>query len=345
VPAEVDAAYQGQCPRGRSHVLHILHLGSRWRLFCTKGCSEGDILKAIGRPPDVLRYRPPAEPRQPTEREFEYLAPDGSLLFAVVRKLKVPASAPARERFRVKGNPRKGVVYRLEEMQRAPIEEPVFWVEGEKDVETLRDLGVVAVTTSLGAHSYDAKQAWYFRGRTVVILPDNDPDGQSYADRVANSLRGVAAKVDIVRLPGLPPKGDVSDWLANGGKVDDLLKAAKVPDFFKPVRAAPLPPKADRTKTLLGTVEAAILAALHAAEHKGLTTDALPMRVAGLAGEEVWNARAREPIVRYPGVPRAELAKARAGISRALGSLARRGLIEKTGRWVRLAQSAPSRHA
>jgi hypothetical protein len=69
------------------------------------------------------------------------------------------------------------------------------------------------------------------------------------------------------------------------------------------------------------------------------------MLIAGLPGEEAWNSRAKEPIIRYRDVPRAGLAKARAGISRALGSLARRGLIEKTGRWVRLARSAPSRRA
>jgi hypothetical protein len=356
-PIEVDAAYSGVCPRGGSHTLYTLHIGSRWRLFCSKGCTEGDILKAIGRPRDVLRYRPPAEPRQPTERRFEYVSRDGAPLFEVVRKLDVPSSARGKERFSIKlpdgrrlkpgGYPDavKGVVYRLGELLRASIEETVFWTEEEKDVEALRDLGLVAVTTSCGAHSYKPSVAHHFRGRRIVHLPDNDPDGQSYADRVANSLRGVAAKFDIVKLPDLPPKGDVSDWLANGGKVEDLLKAAEVPDFFKPVRAMPPPPKAARAEMPLGTVEAAILAAIAAAEHKSLTTDALPMLVAGLPGEEAWNARAREPIVRYPGVPKAELAKARAGISRALGSLARRGLIEKTGRWVRLARSAPSRHA
>jgi 5S rRNA maturation endonuclease (ribonuclease M5) len=349
--AEVDTAYQGQCPRGRSHVLHILHLGGRWRLFCTKGCSEGDILKAIGRPPDLLRHRPPAEPRPLKELVFDYPT------FAMVRRLDVPDDAAGKHRYYVRLDGRrlkpqevpswcKGVVYRLAELQRASIDEPVFWCEGERDVEALRRHGLTAVTTSCGAHNFEpSKATTHFRGRWVVILPDNDEPGRMYAERVANSLRGVAAKVHLVALPDLPPKGDVSWWLANGGKVEDLLKAARVPDFFKPVKAAPPPPKADRTKALLGTVEAAILAALHDAEHKSLTTDALPMLIAGLPGEEAWNSRAKEPIIRYRDVPRAGLAKARAGISRALGSLARRGLIEKTGRWVRLARSAPSRRA
>ncbi|HEY1243252.1 MAG TPA: toprim domain-containing protein [Hyphomicrobiaceae bacterium] len=358
---EVDTAYQGQCPRGRSHALHILHVGGRWRLFCTKGCSEGDILKAIGRPPDVLRYRPPAEPKPPKERSFEYLAHDGSRLFEVVRKLDVPADAPGNERFYIKlpdgrrlkpgnaGYPDwvKGLLYRRAELLRASIDEPVFWCEGEKDAEALRDLGLVAVTTSCGAHSFNPGKLDIsdFRDRRIVLVPDNDEPGRMYADRVAGWLRKAGAKVDVITLPGLPLKGDVSDWLANGGKRDDLLQAARVPDFFRPTRAAPPPRNADPTKTLLGSMEKAILAAIHSAEHRSLTTDALPMLVAGLTGEQAWNARAREPIIRYREVPKAELAKARAGISRALGSLMRRGLVEKTGRWVRLARSAPSRRA
>ena len=31
------------------------------------------------------------------------------------------------------------------------------------------------------------------------------------------TLQGIAASVRIVELPGLPAKGDVSDWMAAGG--------------------------------------------------------------------------------------------------------------------------------
>ena len=291
----------------------------------------------------MLRYRQPAEPRTPKERVFEYPAAEGQRAFRVVRKLDVPADRPGKERFYVVVDGKrvktalvpewcKGVVYRLDELQRALIDEPLFWCEGEKDVEALRDGGFSAVTTSYGAHHYKPAVARHFTGRWVVILPDNDDVGRHCADRVAASLRGVAAKVEVIRLPGLGHKGDVSDWLANGGKV-------KVPDFFKPTRGAARPADAENGKAAeLGTIEAAILAAIDRAEHRSLTTDRLPMLIAGLAGEEAWNARAHEPIIRYRDVPKAELAKARAGISRALGSLLRRGLIAKSGRRVRRAQ-------
>lgn len=331
---DLKNAWRLECPRGRGHELFVFH-DHKWRLLCTKGCREGDIFRAFGLPPDVLRYRPPAEPRPPAAQRYAYVDAEGNVIFEVVRRLGVEKG---KRRFDVKGRARKGIVYRLAELQRAPVDEPVFWVEGEKDVETLRAHGLVAVTTSLGAYSYEPRVAAHFRGRTVVILPDNDEPGRMYGDKVAASLRGVAAKVEIVRLPGLPHKGDVSWWLEHGGKVDDLLQAARVPSFFKPVKGAPpAPAKAKRPEP--GSVEAAILAAIDAAEHRSVTTDALPLLVARLPGEAAWNARAREPIIRYRDVPKAELAKARAGISRALRSLVRRGLIAKAGRRVRRARA------
>src|SRR5262249_25566785 len=56
----------------------------------------------------------------------------------------------------------------------------------------------------------------------VVILPDNDDKGRAHAEDVARRLTGVARRVRIVALPGLPDKGDISDWLAAGHRSDEL---------------------------------------------------------------------------------------------------------------------------
>jgi hypothetical protein len=295
------------------------------------------VLRAFGLPPDALKA--PREPRaaRPGDIRYPYLSAKGQLLFEVVRRPQVPRGP---KRFLVKSHAtsaQKGYVYRLPELLAAPVDETVFWVEGEKDVETLRARGLVAVTTALGAYSFDSAVAHHFRGRRVVILPDNDQPGRMYARSVAAALQGVAASVYTVELPGLAEKGDVSDWLAHGGRFEDLLKAAQVPAFFRPARAAPAPASAPSAASPLGRLEMALLEALRRAEHGSLRTDALPMLVAGLAGQEGWNARGKEPITRYPHVDRRELAKARASISRALRGLLRRGLAARTGaRYVRL---------
>ena len=56
----------------------------------------------------------------------------------------------------------------------------------------------------------------------VVILPDNDEPGEQHCKAVAKSLMHVAASVKVLRLPGLPRKGDAYDWVQAGGTAEQL---------------------------------------------------------------------------------------------------------------------------
>jgi DNA primase len=60
------------------------------------------------------------------------------------------------------------------------------------------------------------------RSAHVTILPDNDEPGGKHAVLIAKALLPVVASVKVVLLPELPPKGDVSDWLAAGHTRADL---------------------------------------------------------------------------------------------------------------------------
>jgi hypothetical protein len=73
-------------------------------------------------------------------------------------------------------------------------------------------------------------------GRRVVVLPDNDAPGKKHAEQVAASLQGLAVEVRVLELPNLPAKGDVSDWLANGGSRELLLELAAVRRSGRPRR-------------------------------------------------------------------------------------------------------------
>ncbi len=122
--------------------------------------------------------------------------------------------------------------------------ETIYIPEGEKDVDNLVQLGLVATTNSGGAGKWETRFADYLAGVEVVILPDNDESGRKHADQVARSLKGKAKSIKVVELPGLPDKGDVSDWLAKGGTKEELLRlVANVPalqeqqskELFEPV--------------------------------------------------------------------------------------------------------------
>ena len=78
----------------------------------------------------------------------------------------------------------------------------------------------------MGAGKWRDHYADALKGRTCIIIPDNDQAGREHAQQVAQSLQGKAASVKVVELPGLPEKGDVSDFLAAGGTVDQLDELA-----------------------------------------------------------------------------------------------------------------------
>jgi hypothetical protein len=115
------------------------------------------------------------------------------------------------------------VLYRLPELLAADKAFPVFICEGEKDVENLRKLGVIATCNPQGALKWRPEYSEFLRGFKCVILPDNDEPGERHGEMVANSLQGIAAEVSRLRLPNLPKKGDVSDWIAQGNTREDLF--------------------------------------------------------------------------------------------------------------------------
>jgi hypothetical protein len=113
------------------------------------------------------------------------------------------------------------VLFRLPELIEAlALKRRVFIVEGEKDVLTLQRHGIPATCNPGGAGKWRAEFAVHLVGADVVIVPDNDAPGREHAEAIARSLTGKAAHIRVVDLPGLPDKGDVSDWFAAGGTVE-----------------------------------------------------------------------------------------------------------------------------
>ena len=117
------------------------------------------------------------------------------------------------------------VPYRLPELLAHP-DSAVFVPEGEKDVDRLRELGLIATCNPGGAEKWRRDFAAFFQGRSVVILPDNDDAGRAHSRQVFENLVPVAADIRVVELPDLPHKGDVSDWLNAGGMREELERLA-----------------------------------------------------------------------------------------------------------------------
>src|SRR5438270_3739261 len=156
-------------------------------------------------------------PKGPVIATYQYVAPDGKLLFEKQRH--EPKSFTQRApngsggwKYSLEGV--RKVLYRLPEVMAAQV---VFIAEGEKDVEALRALELevgykVAATCNFdGAGKWKDEYSPYFAGKRVVIFPDNDEPGRLHAQTVATSALKFSESVKVVELPGLPEKGDVAD--------------------------------------------------------------------------------------------------------------------------------------
>ncbi|HJR06626.1 MAG TPA: AAA family ATPase [Pyrinomonadaceae bacterium] len=129
------------------------------------------------------------------------------------------------------------VLYRLPELLASDSSTTVFICEGEKDADALSEHGLLATTNSGGAGKWQDEYNETLNNRHVVILPDNDEAGREHAVKTANLLKTVAASVRLVELPGLPEKGDVSDWLNNGGTVkhlQEIVSSTPILEAMKP---------------------------------------------------------------------------------------------------------------
>lgn len=243
-------------------------------LRCFAGCDAGAIVGAVGL--KLSDLFPPKEPKTSVEfhhgpspyrparpvlvKTYDYVDENGVLLSQTCRF--EPGEDGQRKSFKQRRPDGNGgwiykraldgvrlVPYRLPEIIEAVAAERTIHVaEGEKDVDALWALGMPATTNPMGALKWRTEFCEHLRGASsVVIFPDNDEKGEQHAQMVAESLHAVGVPVRICRLPNLPPKGDVSDWLAQGGTPDELHRlmdaAPSFPDA-EPVLdddGAPLP--------------------------------------------------------------------------------------------------------
>ncbi len=154
---------------------------------------------------------------------YDYTDSQGNLIFQTVRYEP--------KDFRQRRPDGKGEwVYNLQGVNTVPyrlqtVIEPsdVLIVEGEKDVETLRGLGFVATCNPMGAGKWKPVYNPYFTEKNIVILPDNDDAGRKHALSIARNLRGIVKSLKVIELPGLPEKGDITDWIGLTHSKQELL--------------------------------------------------------------------------------------------------------------------------
>ena len=115
---------------------------------------------------------------------------------------------------------------------------PVLIVEGEKDADNLRALGLVATCAAQGAGKWLDKYRYseHFKGaRCVLVIADNDPaldenghphyKGQHHAVMVRESLAKVGVEAHVAYVESGKDASDWIDALRTEGVSDDAIKA------------------------------------------------------------------------------------------------------------------------
>lgn len=258
--SESDGSWMVVCPAHEDNnpSLHVTEDQSgKLLLNCFKGCKAPAICYSVGLTiselfPDHGQSRSSGSSSRKKSKtrerlngkkkvaEFDYRDADGVAIYQTVR---FEDEATGEKTFVQRRPNGKGgwipnlrgidvVLYRLPELIAGDKSQPVFILEGEKKVEALRNWGLIATCNTGGAGKWKKEYAKFFRNRDVYILPDDDPTdpktgvnpGLDHARKIISTLTDIAKSVRILTLPDLPPKGDVIDWIANGGNLPKLME-------------------------------------------------------------------------------------------------------------------------
>lgn len=234
------AGWAAKCPAHDDHRASLsIGEGEDGRLLlkCFAGCEFDAILKAAGVEP--TRHNGADHSKAHIVATYDYHDATGKLVFQVARY----APKNFRQR-RPDGN--GDWIWNMHGIERVPYRLPallnaneIYITEGEKDADRLAKLGLAATTNPGGAGKWPDNFARWFDGRHAIVLPDNDQPGRDHAQDVARKLKGHAASIRIIELPGLPPRGDVTDWLAAGGTILELEDLAQATPAWTPEQAGP----------------------------------------------------------------------------------------------------------
>lgn len=172
---------------------------------------------------------------------YEYKDADGKAIY--IKERLEPGGNERSKEFRFKhregdkwvsGRGSEPVLYNLPELSKSKY---AIIVEGEGKADLLKSWGLVATCLDSGAGSpWKDEYTKLLEGKErVVILPDNDTPGRSYASKIAHALNGEVESLKVVELPELQDSEDILDWIkVVGNDKARLLEMIKVASEWEP---------------------------------------------------------------------------------------------------------------
>lgn len=151
----------------------------------------------------------------------------------------------------------------------------IYLVEGEKDADNLLSHGLIASTAPVTTTWHD-EYTQALKNADVIVLYDNDAAGLKRKELIARNLYGKVKKLRVVDLPGIEYRADhgqdVSDWLAMGNTVQQLLEIVDATPEYVNAQGAP----EDCPRSSLRTISIEELLALELPPREMLLAPFLP---------------------------------------------------------------------
>lgn len=239
---QVAGGHVACCPAHEDHnpSLQISEKNGWINLYCHAGCDKAAILDALKLTPADLKIS--GNGHKPKNKgvevaQYDYTDAAGQMIFQVVR---FDPKAFRQRRPDGKGGwiwnlqDIEPVLYQLHEVKSGiDAGETIYILEGEKDVNNARLMGLTATTSPMGAGKWRKSYTdALLNARSVVILPDKDAPGRAHGSDIAVSLHSAGIPVKVVELPGHGK--DFSDWMANGGQLPELESLVNDAPAYEP---------------------------------------------------------------------------------------------------------------
>ena len=232
-----DGQFSALCPGhdDRNRSLSVKQADGKLLVKCFAGCELADILKPLSLDPKDLFLNSHKADTKPEHRTIEAI-----YHYDVFEVVRTRPKGFYQRRPDGKGgyiNNLKGVtlsLYHQDKLRQAiDSSTPIFVVEGEKDTDNVRKLGLAATCNPMGAGKWRDSYSEALCGADLIIIPDDDKPGRDHTSQVARSCYGKAARIRVLELPGAK---DVSEWLDMGHTADELTQLASQATEYKPAQ-------------------------------------------------------------------------------------------------------------
>lgn len=241
---------------------------------------------------------------------YPYVDEDGKLLFEVVR-VQLPGGGKTFRQRQPDSSERHGwkwnmdgarrVLYRLPEVLRAKDDgTTIYFVEGEKDVETLRNLKEVATTAPMGAGKWIPEYTKMLAGATVIIIADKDATGRAHARAVREELKKVGCNVTLMET-GIDGCKDVTDHIKAGHTLAELVETMPETEADKALYGVDILDAIKRDRSAVkfiipGTLSAGERLLITGLEGRGKSTFLRQLAVCCASGLHPWNFTSAPPV-------------------------------------------------